>query len=220
MFLTIVKKVACMPMVAYKTIVCGRLIYADAAVMLGLLLFAIFYALIVVDYSQPPAEDAAMLMRYALHLAEGHGVVWNIGEKPVDGATDFLFMVMVAILIKVGLTPETAVRILCFVTHVLNVILIYFSLRFLFNMNWKFDLLPSFYLAVATGPLYIASCFGAPVFAFFASLTWLFALWLIFKGFSWFSVLGFGMFSLITGLIRPEGVILTLLMLFFNYLCS
>ena len=192
----------------------GRLDRVDVGVALGLLLFAIIYALIRVDYSLPPAEDAAMLMRYALHLAEGHGIVWNIGEKPVDGATDFLFMVMVAALIKAGPSPEVAARSLIFVCHVLNVFLIYFSLRFLFNINREITLLPAFYLATAMGPLYIVTCFGAPVFALFASLTWFFALRLIFIGSAWHSQLGFGVFSLLTGLIRPEGVILTLLMLF------
>jgi arabinofuranosyltransferase len=192
----------------------GRLDRVDAAVVLGLLLFAILYALMRVDYSLPPAEDAAMLMRYAVHLAEGHGIVWNIGEKPVDGATDFLFMVMVAALIKAGLTPEVAARSLIFVCHVLNVFLIYFSLRFLFSINREIALLPALYLAAATGPLYIVTCFGAPVFALFASITWFFALKLIFIGSSRYTQLAFGLFSLLTGLIRPEGVILTLLMLF------
>ena len=32
-----------------------------------------------------------MLLRYAEHLAAGHGIVWNLGDPPVDGATDFLY---------------------------------------------------------------------------------------------------------------------------------
>jgi hypothetical protein len=47
-----------------------------------------------VDFSEPPFEDAAMLMRYADHLAHGQGIVWNIGEPPLDGTTDFLFLVV------------------------------------------------------------------------------------------------------------------------------
>ena len=30
-------------------------------------------------------DDAMVSMRYAQHLAQGHGLVWNIGEKPVEG---------------------------------------------------------------------------------------------------------------------------------------
>ena len=51
-----------------------------------------------------------MLLRYSRHLAAGHGVVWNVGEPPVDGATDFLFMVVVALLHRFGLSLEAAAR--------------------------------------------------------------------------------------------------------------
>ncbi len=182
-------------------------------------LLILFLVLITVGYvargarlSAPPAEDAAMLMRYATHLAQGHGIVWNIGEKPVDGATDFLFMVMVAGLIGMGLSAEVAVRLLVFLAHVLNVVLVYYALRSLFGATWWLAVVPAFFLAVATGPIYITTCFGAPVFALFASLSWFFALRAILWGSSPANALGFGLFSLITGLVRPEGVILTLLM--------
>lgn len=32
-------------------------------------------------------DDAMITMRYAMHLAEGHGFVWNIGEAPIQGFT-------------------------------------------------------------------------------------------------------------------------------------
>jgi hypothetical protein len=50
-----------------------------------------------VRFSGPPAEDAAMLMRYADNLARGYGIVWNPGEPPVDGGTDFLFLTTIAL---------------------------------------------------------------------------------------------------------------------------
>jgi arabinofuranosyltransferase len=40
-------------------------------------------------------DDAMISMRYARHLAQGQGLVWNIGEKPVQGFTNLgwtLFM--------------------------------------------------------------------------------------------------------------------------------
>ena len=33
-------------------------------------------------------DDAMISMRYAQHLAQGHGLVWNIGEAPVEGFTN------------------------------------------------------------------------------------------------------------------------------------
>ena len=33
-------------------------------------------------------DDAMISMRYAQHLAQGHGLVWNIGQAPVEGFTN------------------------------------------------------------------------------------------------------------------------------------
>ncbi len=33
-------------------------------------------------------DDAMISMRYAKHLAQGHGLVWNIGEAPIEGFTN------------------------------------------------------------------------------------------------------------------------------------
>lgn len=185
----------------------------DAIILLTLLFLSSVLVWRRVDESLPPAEDAAMLMRYAQHLAEGHGIVWNINEKPVDGATDFLFMVMVAALIKMGLSPESATRTLIFTAHLLNVVLVYLAGTILFRVARWAALLASFYLAVSAAALYVVTCFGAPVFALFASLAWLCAMRIMLYGSTWPWAIGFGAFSLLTGLTRPEGVLLSLLML-------
>ncbi len=76
------------------------------------------------DFSKNPYEDAAMLMRYAQHLAQTGAIVWNIGASPVDGGTDFLFMLVLAAVVKVGLSVEIAARLTGIVSHVLTVILV------------------------------------------------------------------------------------------------
>jgi hypothetical protein len=42
-------------------------------------------------------DDAMISMRYAKNLAEGHGLVWNPGEDPVEGYTNPLWVVYMAI---------------------------------------------------------------------------------------------------------------------------
>lgn len=42
-------------------------------------------------------DDAFITFRYAEHLAGGHGIVWNVGEAPVEGYTNFLFMVIMSL---------------------------------------------------------------------------------------------------------------------------
>ena len=87
------------------------------------------YILVFVDFNVPPFEDAAMLMRYAQHLAAGQGIVWNVGGPPVDGATDFLFMAVAAGLIKLGMAIGRSVRVLGLAAHVLTVLLVYWANR-------------------------------------------------------------------------------------------
>lgn len=42
-------------------------------------------------------DDAFISFRYARHLAEGHGLTWNINEPPVEGYTNFLWTVLMAV---------------------------------------------------------------------------------------------------------------------------
>jgi hypothetical protein len=43
-------------------------------------------------------DDAMISMRYAQHLAQGHGLVWNVGEKPVEGFTNLGWALYMAFL--------------------------------------------------------------------------------------------------------------------------
>jgi hypothetical protein len=41
-------------------------------------------------------EDAMISMRYAWNFVQGHGLVWNVGEAPVEGYTNFLWVMVMA----------------------------------------------------------------------------------------------------------------------------
>src|SRR5687767_147728 len=127
----------------------------DLLVSAFLIAATFYYAARVVDFTIPPFEDAAMLMRYSQHLAGGHGIVWNIGESPVDGATDFLFMASAALLIKLGLTVGQAIRGIGFVSHLLTVLLVYWTNRRVHHGNLFLSLFSALYLAVGTGLSYV-----------------------------------------------------------------
>ena len=49
------------------------------------------------------AEDAFITYRFARNVAEGHGFVWNIGEAPVEGFTNFLWVIVCAALYRIDL---------------------------------------------------------------------------------------------------------------------
>ncbi|MCL5612101.1 MAG: hypothetical protein M1485_06045, partial [Chloroflexi bacterium] len=150
--------------------------HPDLIACVALLTAILFYAVRFINFNVPPVEDAAMLMRYADHLAHGYGIVWNIGEHPLDGATDFLFMVSAAALIKIGIPVGRSVRLLGFGAHIATVLLVYLANRRIWKASVTLSFLTGLYLAVGTGLSYVAAFFGTPFFAFFATLTWTFGL--------------------------------------------
>ena len=186
----------------------------DLLISLLLLFSTLYYSFTFIDFAIPPFEYAAKIMSYAQHLAGGHGVVWNIGETPVDGATDFLFMVASAALIKLGFTVGQSVRGIGFASHLLTVLIIYWGNRRIHNGNIFLSFLSGLYLAVGTGLSYVAAYFGTPFFALAAASTWTLGLILMKEqNPRWWLSLAFALSGLVTGLIRPEGVILAGLIL-------
>jgi arabinofuranosyltransferase len=182
----------------------------DFIAVILLFVFALFFAAWHVNFNTLPIEDAAMLMRYAEHFAEGHGIVWNIGEPPVDGATDFLFMISVGMLVaKAGMSLEFATRFLGLTSHILTAGVVYLSLRRVFDAPKLVALGTGIFLIVGPGFYYVVGYFGTTFFALFACISWWVALTIIQNGENHRKSLLFAMSSLITGLIRPEGVFLT-----------
>ncbi|MBW2295440.1 MAG: hypothetical protein JRG94_24505, partial [Deltaproteobacteria bacterium] len=51
------------------------------------------------------ADDAFISFRYAANLAAGHGLVWNPGEY-VEGYTNFLWVLILAAGMRLGMAPE------------------------------------------------------------------------------------------------------------------
>ena len=53
-------------------------------------------------------DDAYISFRYARNLAEGHGLVFNPGFERVEGYTNFLWVVLLALCYRIGLPMEVA----------------------------------------------------------------------------------------------------------------
>jgi len=47
-------------------------------------------------------EDAFITFRYAQNVVAGHGFVWNVGEAPVEGYTNFLWLLISAGVLAIG----------------------------------------------------------------------------------------------------------------------
>lgn len=185
----------------------------DALVLAGLTLVVALLAWRVLLPERLPFEDAAMLMRYAEHVAGGHGMVWNIGGPPVDGATDFLLVLVLAGLVKAGLGVGTSVTVLGVLSHLFTVLLVYASARWTVRVNWQVAATAALCVAVGPGLDYVRLFFGTPFFALSVAVTWSLALILATREESSRGVAtAFALAGLVMGLTRPEGVFLAGLM--------
>lgn len=184
----------------------------NITIIIILCLFSVLFSLRYFNFHAYPFEDAAILMRYSQNLADGHGVVWNAGEIPVDGATDFLFMISLSAVIKLGITAETGVFVLGFASHFATITLIYLCVLKLHDAGRIVAVLASLSIIVGPGLGYVAAYFGTTFFAFSVALTWYLA-YLLLRSTTTLVAFFFSLAALSMGLIRPEGVIIACLML-------
>lgn len=69
-----------------------------------------------------PVDDAFISFRYAQNFASGHGLVWNPGER-VEAYSNFLWVVMLAGGLKLGVQPLDFAVVMSFPLHLLGLIL-------------------------------------------------------------------------------------------------
>jgi arabinofuranosyltransferase len=189
-------------------------IIADASALALIVVLAGLFAVCVNYWGMPPFEDAAILMHYAEHLAQGHGIVWNIGEAPVDGGTDFLFMVCIAAARYIGFSLETATQLIAVLAHFGTVVLIYIGMRQVQRSGIVPAFLSAAYFAIGPGLFLAAAYFGTPFFAFAIAVTWLLAQRVMFaRERHTRDLLYFSLACLAAGLSRPEGVLISVFML-------
>lgn len=50
-------------------------------------------------------DDMFISLRYAKNWVEGHGLVWNVGQAPIEGYSNFSFVFLAAIALRLGLDP-------------------------------------------------------------------------------------------------------------------
>ena len=185
----------------------------DGLLVVVLVAFIGLFGLKTFEPSMAPAEDAAMLMRYSQNLAEGHGITWNAGEAPVDGATDFLFMVSIGLLAKTGFSVEHSTQLIGIGAHLFTCLFVFFAIRRLHpRVRWT-AWLSAAYLAIGPGLRYVEAYFGTPFFAMFTATTFYF-IYRVFRGDdARLTCTLFALSSLLLGLTRPEGVFLSAFML-------
>ncbi len=163
-----------------------------------------------------PTEDAAMLLRYSQHLAQHQGITWNVGEHPVEGATDFLYMAAIAGVARVlHRDALTASRMLLFVCWIALPPVVFACCRFTLRGSRWLAFALALYAVSSPGGAYLESTFGVPFMLLTVALAWWVGVALIAgRGrVAWGMSLLFSLLALLIGLTRPEGNILAVLLL-------
>lgn len=171
-------------------------------------------------YLNGVAEDAFIALRFAKNLAHGHGLVWNPGAPPVEGYTDFLWVIAAAAAMAAGLPGVWFVQILSFAAALATLALTYGIGRRLMQWPPRVALVPCGLLAVC-GPFatWASSGMEATLFGFLILLAACqFAIF-------WRearppAALVAGAALLLATLTRPEGMLMTLLLFGINALAA
>lgn len=74
-------------------------------------------------------DDAYITLRYSRHIAEGHGILWNLGEPPVEGYSNFTFVLLGAACLKAGTNPMSVFKMLNCVMLFGTCLMLYFLAR-------------------------------------------------------------------------------------------
>ncbi len=85
----------------------------------------IIYCLYIAFFWNYSIDDAFITFRYAENLADGQGFVFNIGDQPLEGYSNFLWLVILAALYKVGLPTYLCAKIIGLVSFPLAAMLFF-----------------------------------------------------------------------------------------------
>ncbi|MDP8228925.1 MAG: hypothetical protein P9M15_05680 [Candidatus Electryoneaceae bacterium] len=101
-------------------------------ILLAVIIILMLYAL----RRQYIMDDAFISFRYSKNLIEGNGLVWNIGER-VEGYSNFLWTMLVAGWMLIGVKPETSTLWMGMIFHLAGLIMTYLmASRLLKSRDW------------------------------------------------------------------------------------
>lgn len=116
-------------------------------------------------FLQVVAEDAFITFQFARHLASGHGLVWNIGESPVEGYTNFSWLLLSALLTKGGFDVPRLAQVFGILSSLVTLVYTYRFGRVIFELPGRYALVPCLLLA-SSGPFAAWAASGMETNAF------------------------------------------------------
>lgn len=181
-------------------------IWANALILAGFL-----YAAIVLTYFPKwTVDDAFITFRYAENLAEHGQLNWNIGEQPIEGYTGVALPLILALGIKLGISPPTLTHIIGISAYFFTALMLFFVLKKLNILNYARVVILGLYFTFPF--LFTHAWSGLETMLFLAGITIVLFAYLKTVFNEWpIRYLMLCLFA--TSLIRPEGVALSLIMI-------
>lgn len=152
-------------------------------------------------------DDAYISFHYANNLAQGHGLVWFASADPVEGYTNFLWVILLSIFIRIGFDVIWVAKILGIIFSLCSIFILY-RITILLNKS-GFGVMPA---------ILFASTPALSLWAISGMETVLFIFLMLFAAHRFFveeenklnnnSRYWSSLLFMLLGLTRPEGVIL------------
>jgi hypothetical protein len=99
-------------------------------------------------------EDAFIDFRYSQNLADGKGFVFNTGEKPVEGYSNFLWLVIIYMFQNAGSDPVAIARVLGILLGVATMYFSFLAMRGITGREGALNLLPPAMIAFSPPLIY------------------------------------------------------------------
>jgi hypothetical protein len=105
----------------------GRISADRLTAVVPVLLAVSLFAFHILQFGNYIADDAAITFAYAKNLARGHGLVLNPGTDPVEGYSNFAWLLVVLPFCARGTDPTRPVKVISFVLGALTLVLVALS---------------------------------------------------------------------------------------------
>lgn len=102
-------------------------------------------------YLRGLVEDAFITFRFARHLAASHGIVWNVGESPVEGYTNFLWLLFAAVGFRLDVDVPILMQFAGVVSSIGTLVLVHAFARHVLDVPGRHAWVPPVFLAFS-GP--------------------------------------------------------------------
>jgi arabinofuranosyltransferase len=161
-------------------------------------------------------DDAFITFRYAENLVKHGTLIFNTNDTAVEGYTGFVLPVLIAIGIKLGISPVFFSHMLGILSYFLGVVFLFLLLRSLEIKDYTISLIILLY--TTTPILYTHIFSGLETILFLSSIIltiYLTHLILIVKNIRYFLLFALSLSFLFLSLIRPEGILLSIILAVF-----